>query len=86
MRREVWEKLNLKSQNFLLEAEMNVRMVELGLRYAEVHIPYLERQDGIARSRVLGSSSVSTVVKYILVAIFRRGVRKMGKKGVNRRV
>jgi glycosyltransferase involved in cell wall biosynthesis len=77
MRAETWKRLDLKSQHFLLEAEMNVRMVELGLSYEEVHIPYAERWNGITNSRVWKTSSDSTVLKYILLAIIRRGADKI---------
>jgi hypothetical protein len=39
MRRDVWNALNLKTNDFLIETEMNLRTIELGLKVGEVPIP-----------------------------------------------
>ncbi|MFX0106927.1 MAG: glycosyltransferase family 2 protein [Candidatus Hodarchaeota archaeon] len=44
MRKETWNKMNLKSRGFVIEIEMEIRMAELGLHVAEIPIPCLPRR------------------------------------------
>lgn len=53
MRREIWNKLNLKSNDFLIETEMNLAAVKLGLKIGEVHIPHIKRAGGLFKSKLV---------------------------------
>jgi glycosyltransferase involved in cell wall biosynthesis len=53
MRRDVWNALNLKTNDFLIETEMNLRAIELGLKVGEVPIPILSRGGGVLKSKLV---------------------------------
>jgi dolichol-phosphate mannosyltransferase len=53
MRRDIWNALNLKTGDFLIETEMNLRAVELGLKVGEVPIPILSRGGGLLKSKLV---------------------------------
>ena len=44
MRKETWNKMNLKSKGFVMETEMEIRMAELGFHVAEIPIPCIPRR------------------------------------------
>jgi len=69
--------MKLSSNNFLLEAEMNIKIAEMGMKYEEVHIPYRERGTGIQKSRVLKSNSVRAITWYTITHVLRKlkGIR-----------
>jgi glycosyltransferase involved in cell wall biosynthesis len=58
MRKETWNKLNLKSQDFLIETEMEVKMAKNKMRVIEIPIPCIKR---IGRSK--WDSSLGTMLK-----------------------
>jgi hypothetical protein len=62
----------LQSNNFLLEAEMNARIAELGMKYGEIHIPFKERKNGIQDSRVLKSKSGRVIMRFTFATILKR--------------
>jgi glycosyltransferase involved in cell wall biosynthesis len=66
MRREVWELISPVDDEFLLETEMNVKMKERALRFAEVHIPFVERHDGMTQSRVFRHGQIRKIFGFIL--------------------
>ncbi len=84
MHREAWEKLRPESENFLIEAEMNVKMAEQDMRYAEIPIPFLERSGGMSGSRVLQSGEGRAVVGFILGYLYRRRIRKTVEEKLGR--
>ncbi len=53
LRKETWNKMNLKSNDFLIESEMNVRAIELGLKVDSVPIPHLKRAGGLFNSKLV---------------------------------
>jgi len=55
IRKEDWEKLDLKSDGFEIETEMNLKALQHGFRIAEVQIPVLPRAGGLAKSKFLRS-------------------------------
>jgi len=55
MRRDVWDTLDLKSDDFLIETEMNLKAIERGLRIGEVSIPILPRGGGLLKSKLVRS-------------------------------
>jgi glycosyltransferase involved in cell wall biosynthesis len=75
LKRDAWDKMAIQSNNFLIEAEMNVRIAELGLKYGEVHIPFKERRKGIQDSRVLKSKSGRIIMKFTIATILKKLVR-----------
>jgi glycosyltransferase involved in cell wall biosynthesis len=58
MRKETWHKLNLKSQDFLIETEMEVKMAKNKMRVIEIPIPCIKR---VGRSK--WDSSLGTMLK-----------------------
>lgn len=53
MKKSTWEKLNLKSNDFAIETEMNLKAVEMGLKVGEVPIPILPRSGGLLKSKLV---------------------------------
>lgn len=51
IRKETWNKLNLKSNDFLIETEMNIKAIENNLKVGEVTIPILPRSGGFFKSK-----------------------------------
>ncbi len=67
MRRATWHRLGLISTDFLIETEMNVKSVKLGLRVGEVSIPHIRRSGGLLRSKFVNSPNQWVkVIKYVL--------------------
>jgi glycosyltransferase involved in cell wall biosynthesis len=58
MRRKDWDKLDLKSDYFEIETEMNIKAVKNNFRIGEIHIPHSKRADGLANSKFLASSNM----------------------------
>ncbi len=53
IRRKDWDKLNLKSNGFEIETEMNIRAMEEGFVIKEVAIPHLKRGGGLKSSKLM---------------------------------
>lgn len=53
IRKSTWNMLNLKSNDFLIETEMNLKAVEHNLKIGEVLIPILPRCGGILKSKFI---------------------------------
>lgn len=53
IRRKDWDKLNLKSNEFEIETEMNIRAMEEGFIIKEVAIPHLKRGGGLRNSKLM---------------------------------
>jgi glycosyltransferase involved in cell wall biosynthesis len=60
MRKETWNKLRLRSHDFLIETEMEVKMAKNKMRVTEIPIPCIKR---IGRSK--WDSSLGTMLKII---------------------
>jgi hypothetical protein len=58
MRKETWNKLNLRSHDFLIETEMEVKMAKNKMRVIEIPIPCIKR---VGRSK--WDSSLGTMWK-----------------------
>ncbi len=59
IRRRDWDKLDLKSDYFEIETEMDIKAIKHNFRIGEIHIPNLRRSDGLFRnSRFLASPVV----------------------------
>ncbi|MCR8455172.1 MAG: glycosyltransferase family 2 protein [Crenarchaeota archaeon] len=74
LRRPVWEKMNIISDNFLIEAEMNIKIVRLGLKVLEIPIPIIPRPGRAVQSRFL--RQIDQLLKIIAIAL--KGVKKPG--------
>jgi glycosyltransferase involved in cell wall biosynthesis len=81
MSREVWDSISPRDDEFLLETQMNMRMGERSLRIGEVHIPFVERHDGVTQSRVFQHGQIRRIVGFILSYILSVRV----KPGIERR-
>jgi glycosyltransferase involved in cell wall biosynthesis len=67
MRKETWKKLKLKSKDFLIESEMNIKAKKLGLKICEVFIPVYLRIGGIFSSKLFRNPKQwIKIIKYIL--------------------
>ncbi|PIR72167.1 MAG: hypothetical protein COU42_02480 [Candidatus Nealsonbacteria bacterium CG10_big_fil_rev_8_21_14_0_10_36_24] len=51
IRRKDWDRLNLKSNTFEIETEMNIKAIKLGFVIKEVKIPNLKRCGGVLKSK-----------------------------------
>jgi glycosyltransferase involved in cell wall biosynthesis len=51
IRKDAWKKLNIKSNDFLIETEMNLKAIEHGLKIGEISIPILPRCEGLLKSK-----------------------------------
>lgn len=60
MKKETWEKLNLRSHDFLIETEMEVKMAKNKMQVIEIPIPCIKR---LGRSK--WDSSLGTMLKII---------------------
>jgi hypothetical protein len=49
--------LNLKSNDFLIETEMNLKAIEYNLKIGEISIPILPRCGGLLKSKLVRSPS-----------------------------
>ena len=72
MRKNTWNKLNLEATDFLIETEMNVKALKLGMRIGEVPIPHLKRAGGLLKSKFLRSPDQWVkIIKYVLKQKFK---------------
>jgi glycosyltransferase involved in cell wall biosynthesis len=55
IRKKDWYRLGLKSNDFRIEAEMNMQAVKLGFRLGEIPIPHLKRGGGLMKSKLVTS-------------------------------
>ncbi len=55
MRKKIWNRLRIKSNDFFIETEINIKILILGLSVLEIPIPTLPRGDSIIRSKFLRS-------------------------------
>jgi glycosyltransferase involved in cell wall biosynthesis len=53
IKKNLWKALNLKSNDFLIETEMNLKAIELGLKVGEVPIPIIPRGGGLLKSKLV---------------------------------
>lgn len=53
IRRKDWDKLDLKSNDFEIETEMNIKSAEKGFIIKEVAIPHLKRGGGLRKSKLV---------------------------------
>jgi glycosyltransferase involved in cell wall biosynthesis len=51
LRRKDWDRLNLESNNFEIETEMNIKAIKMGFTVKEVKIPHLKRCGGLLKSK-----------------------------------
>ncbi len=67
IRKEKWEELNLKSNDFLIETEMNIKALEKGFKVSEVAIPILPRGGGILKSKlVTNQKQIIKILNYCI--------------------
>jgi len=70
IRREDWDKLNLKSNSFEIETEMNIKAMKERFTIKEVAIPHLKRCGGLKKSKFARDPKMwfkilGTVLKYL---------------------
>ena len=53
--RKNWDRLNLESDGFEIEAEMNIKSLKMGFKVGEVPIPLIKRSGGLLRSKLVTS-------------------------------
>jgi len=84
MRRETWDKLGLKSPDFLIETEMNIHAMKLGLKIDEVPIPHLKRAGGLLKSKFFASPNQwIKIINYVLNETTMRNIKEY--KGLMRK-
>lgn len=55
IRKKDWDRLDLKSDYFEIETEMNIKAVRDNFTVGEIHVPNLKRADGLSSSKFLAS-------------------------------
>ena len=81
MKRETWKKLNLKSNDFLIETEMNIRVLELGLKVKSIPIPNLRRAGGLMKSKLTTNpKDWVKIAKYIIKYAIKTKHKKLNDK------
>jgi glycosyltransferase involved in cell wall biosynthesis len=70
IRRKDWERLNLKSNGFEIETEMNIKAMQQGFVIKEIAIPHLRRAGGLTKSKFAASPKMwfrilRAVLKYL---------------------
>ena len=53
LRKETWKKLKLRSKDFLIESEINIKAKMIGLKICEIGIPIYPRIGGLFSSKLL---------------------------------
>ncbi len=79
IRKETWNKLNLKSNDFLIETEMNLKAVENKLKVGEIALPVLKRCGGVLKSKLVRSPNQ-------WMKIFNYGIKYAQNKIVKRKL
>ncbi len=72
MRRKDWDKLNLKSNGFEIEAEMNVKAIEEEFVIKEVAIPHLKRGGGLGNSKLVTNPKDWIKIMNVVVGYLKR--------------
>ncbi|MEM5853227.1 MAG: glycosyltransferase family 2 protein [Candidatus Aenigmatarchaeota archaeon] len=53
IKKSTWDTLNLRSNDFLIETEMNLKAIEHNLKVGEISIPILPRCGGVLKSKLV---------------------------------
>lgn len=69
LRRTDWDKLDLKSDDFRIETEMNIKGMQHNFKVEEIQIPNLARAGGLMGSKLLTSPSASFKI-FVMVMNF----------------
>jgi len=81
MRKDTWGILDLKSDDFLIETEMNIKIVLLGLSVLEIPIPTIPRGGGLMRSKyILSIDQQARIVRAVLHARRLIRARRIGPR------
>jgi len=85
IRRSDWEKLNLKSNGFEIEAEMNIKSVIHGFKVKEVPIPHLKRGGGLFNSKLVTNPKMwfkimNVVLKYVKDEKIKKKMKRLVKQ------
>ena len=70
IKRKIWDRLNMKSDDFFIETEMNIKIAKLKLKIAEVPIPILPRMDGILNSKFIRSINQELKIISTLINLY----------------
>ena len=70
IRRNDWDRLKLKSNEFEIETEMNIKAIEKKFIVKEIPIPHLKRGGGLRKSKLVTNPKMwlaifKTIVSYI---------------------
>ncbi len=83
MRKETWKRMNLKSDDFLIETEMDLKIIEMGLKVDEVPIPHLRRAGGLWSSKlVTNPNDWIKIVRYLIHNVNEKRVKRILKEKV----
>ena len=76
IRKKDWERLDLKSDNFGIETEINLKAIKLGFKIGEVNIPNLKRCGGVLRSKFLTSPRAWLMIPSAFLRYWRQRNKK----------
>lgn len=81
IKRENWDKLDLESDGFEIEAEMNIKSLLLGFSVGEVPIPLIGRSGGLLKSKLVTNPRMQlkifdVALRYVKEEKIKANIRK----------
>ncbi len=77
MRRKTWDALNIKSNDFLIETEINIKGIERGLKIVEVNIPLIKRSGGLLNSKLITNPyQCAKILNYVVHHVQKKHLKK----------
>lgn len=71
IRRKDWDRLQLESNTFEIETEMNIKAMKLGFVVKEVAIPHLRRAGGLSKSKLVFHPDMHLKIADLLLKHFK---------------
>ncbi|MBU4338250.1 glycosyltransferase family 2 protein [Patescibacteria group bacterium] len=69
--RKDWDLLDLKSDYFEIESEMNVKAIKKNFIIREIHIPHMKRADGITESKLFADPVMWLKIVWTVLKFFK---------------
>jgi len=86
IRRKDWDRLDLRSNEFEIETEMNIRAMEEGFTIQEVSIPHLKRAGGRGGSKLMANPRMWFRIFRTILRYFHKSQLKPKVKDIERRL
>lgn len=86
IRKKDWDRLKLKSDDFKIETEMNIKAMKLGFVIKEVPIPHLKRCGGLRASKLIFNSKEQIEIAKLFLKFFKEEKIKSAIKKLERKL